>query len=841
MDKIILFFTRFMSVIIAFFTALFSSPIFSLPTYKPTLIADFSNVSEEITSNASGYLYGIAEEGVPSANMTESVDISTVVQKAPQGLQHPIGDIEHVENQLDNTDYNIVYLQDDYDTWYYCHDKINEMRKAGTYDWEEFVREDYLPRVRKAVKILSQKPYSEKTVYCLYNETDNGVWFGTTVVNYDGSVWGNYDKAGQENFYKGWKITYDEVKSINPDALIGGPGFYEYSHWKIEEFLSFCKENNCVPDVMIYHELADNSIYNWQANVKDYREIEKKLGIKELDIIVSEYGRMQDNGLPGKMLQYITQIELSGVYGDNAYWRLANNLCDVAADDNSPNSNWWIYRWYADMSGVLADIEYVDIFRSNVGKALSGKSDLYSQGFMGLASKTDEKIEVICAGTDGKTRVKIKGLEDTAFENEDVLVEIEGTFYKGLSGIVNEPEDIMGYKAKIKNGSLVIDLPEIKEENAYHIVITKWQENDKEYDNTANLPVRFEAEHGTLLGDAYTYDSAYATTGEIAGMVGGMEKAGDGVRMEISVPETGEYDLDIIYGKANDGNKKEDRISAKVNLSVDGKTEVITLKNTIKSEYTDFYKHTVKLEKGKHILEFTNNQGTHVIDSVLVSKVKDNNSISIIPDEDRSDENTTSFLAVSPYDGYYKIETDSLSFEINDNEVEKGEYIYLPRGLNFIDLQGENKICKITKTDFKGETIALNAEDAILSDGALFEDGYIDNISNVSGKAEFKFDAEEKGIYYLTFTYSNNDENGVHSYNVDLVERYVTVTVNGETTDIYCRNTYSWENYKTVSLPVVLEKGENIITLTNSGNRSFNNSDTYAPRIKQITVNKIAE
>ena len=116
MDKIKVWFPRFMSVILAFFTAVMSAPFFSFPVYKPVLIADFSETEKEISNGASGYLYGIAEEGVPSKNMTESVDISTVVQKAPGGLQHPIGDIEHVESQLDKTDYNIVYLQDDYDT-----------------------------------------------------------------------------------------------------------------------------------------------------------------------------------------------------------------------------------------------------------------------------------------------------------------------------------------------------------------------------------------------------------------------------------------------------------------------------------------------------------------------------------------------------------------------------------------------------------------------------------------------------------------------------------------------------------------------------------------------------
>ena len=92
-------------------------------------------------------------------------------------------------------------------------------------------------------------------------------------------------------------------------------------------------------------------------HVDDYRRIEKLYGINELPIVVTEYGEMQDCGNPGKMVHYITEIENSGTWGEMAYWRLANNLNDTAADDNSPNSNWWLYRKYAEMEGNLLETE----------------------------------------------------------------------------------------------------------------------------------------------------------------------------------------------------------------------------------------------------------------------------------------------------------------------------------------------------------------------------------------------------------------------------------------------------------------------------------------------------
>lgn len=173
---------------------------------------------------------------------------------------------------------------------------------------------------------------------------------------------------------------------------------------------------------MIYHELSDISVYHWQNHVNDYREIEQSFGINELPIIVTEYGRMQDNGLPGKMLQYITQIETSKVYADNAYWRLADNLCDVAADDNSPNSNWWVYRWYTDMDGQTVSIMYHDLFRSNVGNALKGKAPYSSQGFMGVVTMTDDedRLDIICGGRSGSAVVKLKNINDTRLKGKKV-------------------------------------------------------------------------------------------------------------------------------------------------------------------------------------------------------------------------------------------------------------------------------------------------------------------------------------------------------------------------------------------------------------------------------------
>ncbi len=481
--------------------------------YTPSLTADMSVKTGAVTTGASGYLYGLAEKGVPSENMTESIDISTVSQKVEGGLQHPVGDISHVYSQLDNTDYIVVYLQDAYSTWYYEHDSIEKQRSVGKYDWKKFLENDYLPKVEKAVNDLSGVPYCDKIVYCIYNECDNGVWFGETKESSDSQygVYGDYNAVGEKNFFDAWKITYDFVKSINPNALIGGPGFCDYDKNEIRNFMIFCTENSCVPEVMIYHELNDSSIYHWQGHVEDYRGLETELGIEELPIIVTEYGRMQDNGMPGRMLQYITQIETSKVYADIAYWRLANNLCDVAADDNCPNSNWWLYRWYTDMEGQTVDISYQDLFKSNLGKALKGEADFSSKGFMGLVTMNDaeDKIEIICGGRDGSAVVKLKNLSDTGLFKSGyrLAIKTEEVVYKGISGVVNSPVVKSEYYIDAED-TIKIDMNDMDESSAYHITIVPIPEKSgrvqEDYVNRHFIE-RHEFEEGELLGGAYTY------------------------------------------------------------------------------------------------------------------------------------------------------------------------------------------------------------------------------------------------------------------------------------------------------------------------------------------------
>ncbi len=815
--------SKILSLVISLILMIENLPLF----WNPVLEVDAGKPVGEITTKATGFLYGLAEPGVPSEAMTDSLDISSVSQKVIGGLQHPTGDADRLKDQLTETDYIVVYLQDAFDTWYYAWEEIGKMRENGTYDWKEYITEVYFPIVREKVTALKDTDYADKLVYCIYNECDNGVWFGNYV---DG--WAQYDEIGRQNFYEGWKMTYDLVKSLDPDAMIGGPGFCDYETTKMEGFMSYCKDNSCVPEIMIYHELADWSTTDWKMHVDDYRRIEKDNGINELPIIVTEYGTMEQCGNPSQMIHYIYEIERTGTYGNMAYWRLSNNLNDTCADDNTPNSNWWLYRKYAEMDGQRLDVT-VDSLKDRHKHDGNWRRD-----YKGIASLNNEKtkLDIIAVGSDNARAIEIKNLKETSL-GKKVDVKVECVYYNGLNSPVYAPITLRQFTANVQN-KLTINIPGTDTDAVYFVTVTPHDENTKVIRNQ-NIPVRYEFEEGKLLGTAYTYDSAYATTGEQNGMVGGIEKIGDGVRIKIKAPEKGRYKLDIIYGKHNDSGIPQGRDFATANLTIDGKTSEIKLPNTIKSEYTSLYSLTLDLSMGKHTVELTHNDGTFVLDSLLLYKDIEKNEIEVLSDS----ADGTEYLAVAPYDGWYEISLeDETADVIIDGVKVRRSPVYLRRGLNEIELTVPSGIL-ISKTEESRFSAEIKAEEMTLSEGAeLITDKYgntfIEGISNLGGKAEFIIGAPEKGDYRVTLTYANNAEGGVHSYNVDLIERYATFTVNDESQDVYCRNTFSRYNFKTVTFTLSLKEGENTVAITNSGSYLFNEMTAYAPQIASLTVNE---
>lgn len=793
----------------------------------PTLTIDFSKQSE-LTGRASGFLYGLAENEVPTSEITESIAINTLATKPAGGLQHPIGDVNQVYKTFDNAggEYLFIYTQDMYDTWYYQFDSL----------------ELYNERVKKTVTEMENSEYKDKLVYCIYNEMDNGVWFGD-----------HWVEENRYKFYDAWKSTYQVVKDINPEAKIAGPGHCGYNYDWNKEFLTYCKANNCIPDMFVWHELAGEpnySIYWMEYRFNEFNEMCDELGVERLPICISEYGLMQTNGIPGESVKWISRLEASDVYGCVAYWRLANNLAETVADDVTPNSNYWVYKFYADMKGKELEATEWDMFHSNIGNWLKGKYPLFNKGFIGTASfdETEKKFYIMTGGSAENSNIKIENIDEKYFKNGDrVAVKVTYVDFKGLGGAVYSPEECMTKVVKVSGNAIKFTLPCERESQSYFIEITPY--NNEEESENKDRTVRYEAEDAKLDGNAFVPEwISYASSKGL--VVKGLDKDST-IKFTVDVDKAGLYSLDFVYAN---GAVEAGRISANVQITINGEDQTYKFPSTIKDEYMECVTITANLKKGKNTI-YVNvlNEAVLTLDFIDISKFDDTNpEVYFAPLESRNaDKNENAWSVVVPYDTTYQIILSNSTTKITVNDFDKTSdsntaSVFLHRGYNKVVLDDNVDIeyIGLYSKVFTLSTIA--PADMRVFNGATLED----DVNTSSGKrigwiasdtgsyATFNVNVENAGYYNFTIEYANNEEGGYHDYNVDLVERYITFTVNGENRgNHFFRSTYSWENYKTKTVVLYLEAGDNEIKLSNDGSYSFNNKVTYAPNIGNIQVN----
>lgn len=797
----------------------------------PTLTVDFSAQSN-LTGRASGFLYGLAESDIPTAEITESIGINTLATKTAGGLQHPIGDVGNVAETFTSAggEYLVIYTQDMYDTWYYKFDSL----------------EAYNEKVKKTVTEMENSDYKDRLVYCIYNEMDNGVWFGN-----------HWEEQNRYKFYDAWLSTYNVVKEINPNAKIAGPGHCGYNYDWNKEFLSYCKSNNCMPDMFIWHELAGEpnySLYWMESRFDEFNEMCDELGVERLPICISEYGLMQTNGLPGESVKWISRLESRDVYGCVAYWRLANNLAETVADDVTPNSNYWVYKFYADMKGKELEVTEWDMFHSNIGNWIKGKYPLFNKGFIGMASFDEEesKLYMVAGGSKENSNIKIKNIDEKHFKNGDkVTVKVTYVDFKGLGGAVYSPEECFTKVIKVSGNSIKFTMPCERESQSYFIEITPYNgetETKNEY-----RTLRFEAENAEFSDTASIPEwISYASSEGL--VVKGLSKDNT-IEFTVDAPKNGKYDIDFVYANAG---TETGRISADVMVSVgENYSQKILFPSTIKDEYMECVTLQVDLKKGKNkvILQVLNDT-VLTMDFIDIDLAEDEKIYCEPLTSRNAKENENSYSLIVPHDGYYDLElTNTSDIVISVNDIQSTGYstekvgsiatLYLHRGYNKVVLSDNTKLVS-AKADTTNASVVITPEDMQIYNGATLEDdefcssgkriGWIS--SENGGYANFSYTAENAGYYAFTIEYANNEEGGAHDYNVDLVERYISFTVNGKDYGKeFFRNTYSWETYKTKTVYLYLESGTNEIKLSNDGSYKFNGKATYAPNIGSIEVN----
>jgi len=239
------------------------------------------------------------------------------------------------------------------------------------------------------------------------------------------------------------------VRAAFPSHLIVGPSYAGVpstnSWWAT--YLDYVKANNVIPDIFSWHSLPGDPV----ANVAAANSI---LGARNIahprPYQINEYGASNEQN-PGDGAWYIARLERAGADGLRANWAsggnlhndLANLLVRNSAGVYQPKGEWWVYRFYAQQTGLVSSVTP-------------------SPAYDAFATKDNGNAKILIGGggTTGNLAVNILGLNTTSgiVQNNQLRVVVNRIPYNN-GGAVSGPIQHSNTVVTLSNNGTTVNLP----------------------------------------------------------------------------------------------------------------------------------------------------------------------------------------------------------------------------------------------------------------------------------------------------------------------------------------------------------------------------------------------
>jgi len=838
------------------------------------LRVDLSQSSGDFRGGASGTLYGLGDDGVPSQPVLDGARVTNTSQKPPQGAQHPNGDALDVESSFFAAGGRdlYVYIQDEYPDWAY-----NGGQRPG--DANNDGVWDYLPILRAAVeKIATQSAHPENYVFIPFNEPDAGNWYPN---------W----STQKDQFLSDWWAAYDTIESVYAahglgHARIGGPGDSSWHADRSTDLLTYAKAHSQLPDVFIWHELGTNNLATFRSNIAAYKQVLKIVGVPEIPVNITEYGMLRDMGVPGQLVQWFSMFEDQKVDAQTAYWNYSGNLSDNSSRNNGANGGWWMLKWYGDLAG--SKTVRVTPPALNAPDTLQG---------IGAIDRGKRKATVLFGGGSNNVDLTVTGVDHATF-GKKVDVQVRADRLNGAEGASLQPPVILSTSATVTNGIVSLAIPNADRYAAYQVEITPELASPQPV--ATDLVSSVEAENATLTNaTVYAQDpsrewSFMASNGHD---VGSFNAVGSSATWNVTVPRTGDYRLSILAGANQTPGQHA--------LFVDGAySALVKYSADLSWSYRGTTDVTVHLTAGAHALSlrasangttilpgaditldrfdlFDVSHGENAVYPALDARLSRGATLSYAPNvagsAALSGAQTATFFAATAETGYYDVTTHfttksrtALNLWANGRAVTltapktpgtlaSTVRLFLPQGINELTVgaTGGAAIADVTTTRgaeqkaadvdsanvFRSEAEALpRAGTAVVqtlpdgsngsadASGIVRDVGYLGNgVGNTLSVPRPKgFGA---GDYQLVLGATNADKASAINYNPQVISRFVDVAeAGGATVRAAVRHNYSWNSFWDKTIPVNLKTGDGALTL--------GNATAYAPNIDTVALAK---
>lgn len=396
-----------------------------------TLGVSLSDSLRPVTHCASGSLYGMTET-LPTdiTNMVAPLKPNSFTAPAlsGSGRQQPIGAAMPVAKRLASTTGKVQI-------------RLADVNPGWPYKWPG--KASWLATVTSVINSKLSSGNTNFDGYEIWNEPD-----------------GTWQTANGDFYTECWKPTYDLIRSLDPKAKIVGPSYSYYNSNSMKTFLTYGKNNNCLPDVTSWHQWGSGGFSN---TFDSYRSLESSLGISPRAISINEYSSNTHTyeGSPGVSVPFIAKFERKKVESAMISWwftALPGRLGSLLTSGNAKGGGWHLYKWYGDMTGYMAKT--------------TPPSD-NSEGVDAFASvdRTAQYASIVLGGNSiGTVNVNIGGLP--AFFGNSVNAKLEYVTWTDKDTPVSGTTTVSTTKHAVSNGSISIPVEVANQFYAYRLYLT---------------------------------------------------------------------------------------------------------------------------------------------------------------------------------------------------------------------------------------------------------------------------------------------------------------------------------------------------------------------------------
>ncbi len=856
------------------------------------LTIDLGTDTGPFHGGASGTLYGLYGDGVPSRNAVEGMYVRTVSTKAQDGTQHPGADALEILRPFVEAGGQDVYVY------------MTDIYRGFPYEWPGTTGTerltDFTARVRRQVEqVLTLGAYKSHVVYVPFNEPE-GNMFGTGEWSYDQTSW----RTEPGHYFAAWRDLYCLIKELDPGARIAGPNtciLYD----EVRGFLEFAKAEDVLPDVITWHELSSPD--EIRTNVAKYRALERELGIGPLPVNLNEYAHNYHLSVPGQMIQWIAAIEESKVDADMAYWNIDGNLNDSVVEANKGNGQWWLFNAYGQFTGNTVRVTAP---HPNVQYTLQAVAAL---------DRGKRQARVLLGGTGGSVDAVFEHVDPEVF-GTTVHVRILEIPWTGQVGASAQPLRLTDHQLPVVDGKVTLRLTELEEMSAYQVFLSPGDEGAVALPPSVGWRRSYQAEHAAYIGDGHSLNGPEGSPSDVDKFatstgyhVGGLRTGSDGVlAFSVEVPQDGTYDVSVFANSYNLADAVREQGPTNVFLRVDGRhPQELRLPLGYKWAVWGHTDTQVELTAGAHTItlaamdpDLGATRGDAVVDKIDLALRNDqvtgpalyDAEFAVLGGDARVDYGqrgasgpgvvvlprggTATFWVHAAEDGEATVTVDRIGpgegeLTINGENVgmvgggdmgivERSSMpLFLMSGINKITVAGTSDQLVLDRLQIGPSrgllpTLTHPAEEGITTGNARVTGAHtfatggkaVDGIGGGPANAlTLSVTAERAGRHALTIRYSNGEQAPATHYNPDPVCRHADIAVNGATPRrVLFPTTFHFNNFHNLSVPVTLEQGANTLTFTadelpdhdGHSRNQYGQRSAYAPVIDQVTVTALA-